>query len=343
MLKVVHYINQFYAGIGGEDKARTLPQQRDGAVGPGTAMQAALAGVAEIAGTVICGDGYISENLDSASAEVFEMIKSYEPDLLIAGPAFNAGRYGIACGVIAKMVDEKLHIPVVTGMNEENPGVDMFKRYAYVIPTGNSATSMRQAIPAMVNMVKQIAAGGEITEPYMPKGLRKNYFTTRRGSERAVDMLVKKIKGEEFTTEYIMPVFDRVAPQPAIKDITKARIALISSGGPVPKGNPDRIESSSASKFGRYSLANISNFTPKNSQTAHGGYDPVYINEDLDRVLPVDVIKEMVAEGEIGSLHEFWYSTVGNGTAVASAKKFATEIVQYLKDDHVDAVILTST
>ena len=140
-----------------------------------------------------------------------------------------------------------------------------------------------------------------------------------------------------------MPVFDRVDPHPAIKDVTKARIALVSSGGPVPKGNPDRIESSSASKYGKYSLVDINDFTAENGETAHGGYDPVYANIDLDRVLPVDVIKEMVASGEIGSLHEYWYSTVGNGTSVANSKKFAAQIAEDLLADKVDGVILTST
>ncbi|MCS4464117.1 glycine/betaine/sarcosine/D-proline family reductase selenoprotein B [Clostridium botulinum] len=45
----------------------------------------------------------------------------------------------------------------------------------------------------------------------------------------------------------------------------------------------------------------------------------------------------------MGSLHRYFYSTVGNGTAVASSKKFGNEIVNQLKEDGVDAVILTST
>jgi predicted dehydrogenase len=53
--------------------------------------------------------------------------------------------------------------------------------------------------------------------------------------------------------------------------------------------------------------------------------------------------KKMIEEGKIGSLHQYYYATVGNGTAVASAKKYATEIGKKLVDDHVDAVILTST
>jgi glycine reductase len=340
--KIVHYINQFYAGIGGEDKADTLPDHKDGFVGPGMALSAQLKDVADIVGTGWCGDSYMNENMETAPAAELDMIRAYSPDLVVVGPGFNAGRYGMACGMVAKGVTETLNIPVVGGLYIENPGADMYKRYGYFVETGNSATSMRQAVPAMAALVKQIIAGEEPTG-YMSRGLRVNYFASERGSKRAVDMLVKKIQGQPFETEYPMPVFDRVEPATAIKDIRKARLALVSSGGPVPAGNPDHIESSSASKYGTYDLRNITSFTPENGQTAHGGYDPVYANEDLDRVLPVDVVKEMVANGEIGSLHDYWYATVGNGTSVANAKKFAAEIAQKLLADNVNAVILTST
>jgi glycine reductase len=51
----------------------------------------------------------------------------------------------------------------------------------------------------------------------------------------------------------------------------------------------------------------------------------------------------MEKEGIIGSLHNKYYATVGNGTAVANAKKFASEIAKKLLADGVDGVILTST
>jgi len=340
--RIVHYINQFYAGIGGEDKADHPPEKRDGFVGPGMAINAGLGDAGHIVGTVFCGDGYFNEH-DDAPAQVLEMIKSYAPDIVVVGPGFNAGRYGMACGAVAKLVDEKLGIPVVGGLYEENPGLEIYKRHAYFVSVGDSAATMRKAVPDIVAILKKIIAGEEVTEGFFPKGLRKNYFSDTRGSRRAVDMLLKKIANEEFVTEYPMPVFDRVAPPPAVKDMRTARIALVSSGGPVPKGNPDRIESSSASKYGAYSLANITDFTPDNGETAHGGYDPVYANLDLDRVLPVDVIKELVAEGEIGSLHEYWYSTVGNGTSVANSVAFAKDFALRLNEDNVSCVILTST
>jgi betaine reductase len=117
----------------------------------------------------------------------------------------------------------------------------------------------------------------------------------------------------------------------------------VTSGGIVPKGNPDHIESSSASKYGAYDLTGVDNLTADRYETAHGGYDPTYANANPNRVLPVDVLRDMEKEGKIGSLYNTYFSTVGNGTAVAAAKKFALEIVRKLKNDQVDAVVLTST
>ncbi|MCD5410636.1 MAG: glycine/betaine/sarcosine/D-proline family reductase selenoprotein B, partial [Clostridiales bacterium] len=39
--RVIHYINQFFAGIGGEEKADIKPEIREGFVGPGMAFNKA--------------------------------------------------------------------------------------------------------------------------------------------------------------------------------------------------------------------------------------------------------------------------------------------------------------
>ena len=347
-IKVVHYINQFFANIGGEEKADYPAELRVGeVVGPGMAFNMNFKDEAEIIATIVCGDSYFNENLDKAKADILAMVKEQAPDVFVAGPAFNAGRYGVACGTIAAAVQEELGIPAVTGMYVENPGADMFKNQVYMVSTKNSAAGMRDAVGKMAPLALKLAKGEKIgascEEGYMPNGIRVNFFEKERGSKRAVKMLLQKLADKPYVTEYPMPSFDKVAPNPAVKDLAHAKIALVTSGGIVPKGNPDHIESSSASHYGEYDITGVMDLTADTYETAHGGYDPVYANEDADRVLPVDVLREMEKEGKIGELHHLFYTTTGNGTAVASAKAFADEFSQKLKADGVDAVILTST
>ena len=346
--RVVQYINQFFAQIGGEEKADYPATLEEGkALGPALAFAQQFGDEAEIVGTVVCGDGYFNENIDKATADIVEMVKGLKPDLFIAGPAFNAGRYGVACGTVANAVQENLHIPVLTGMYTENPGVDMFKDKVYIVSTKNSAAGMRDAVKKMaalaLKLYRKEKIGASVEEGYIPQGIRVNFFEKERGAKRAVDMLVKKLADKPFVTEDPMPCFDRVEPGAALKDLSKAKIALVTSGGIVPKGNPDHIESSNASHYGEYDITGVNDLTSDAYETAHGGYDPTYANEDADRVLPVDVLRDLEKEGKIGELYPYFFTTVGNGTAVASAKAFAKEIGKKLIDDHVDAVILTST
>lgn len=347
-LRVVHYINQFFAQIGGEEKADYPAELRVGeVVGPGMALTQQFGDEAEIVATIICGDSYFNENLETAKADILKMVKEQNPDVFVAGPAFNAGRYGVACGTIAAAVQEELGIPAVTGMYVENPGADMFKTQVYIVSTKNSAAGMRDAVkklaPLAVKVGKGEPVGASSVEGYIPNGVRVNFFEKERGSQRAVKMLIKKLNDKPFETEFPMPDFDRVEPNPAVKDLAHAKIALVTSGGIVPKGNPDHIESSSASRYGEYDITGVMDLTEETYETAHGGYDPVYANEDSDRVLPVDVLRDMEKEGKIGELHHLFYTTTGNGTAVASSKAFADEFSAKLKADGVDAVILTST
>ena len=347
-IRVVHYINQFFANIGGEEKADYPAELRVGEkIGPGLALTQQFGEEAEIVATIVCGDSYFNENLEKAKAEILEMVKGQKPDVFIAGPAFNAGRYGVACGTVCDMVQEELGIPAVTGMYVENPGADMFKNKVYTVPTKNSAAGMRDAVKKLAPLALKLAKGEKIgascEDNYMPNGIRVNLFEEKRGSKRAVEMLLKKIAGKPFVTEFPMPTFDKVDPQPAIKDLSKATIALCTSGGIVPKGNPDHIESSNATRYGEYDITGVNDLTEETYETAHGGYDPVYANEDADRVLPVDVLREFEREGVIGKLHNKFYTTVGNGTAVLSSKAFAEEYAQKMIADGVDAVIMTST
>lgn len=346
-LRVVHYINNFFAGIGGEEKADIPPRETKEIVGPGMALNKAFGEDAEVVATVICGDSYFGENLEEATETLLKMIQSHKPDIFIAGPAFNAGRYGVACGAIAKAVEEKLRIPVVTGMYEENPGVDMYKKDVHIIKTGGSAADMRQSVPMMAKLSLKMAKGKEILGPeeegYHVRNIRVNYFNDKRGSERAVEMILKKVKGEPYTTEYPMPDFGNVPPNPAIRDLSKIKVAVVTSGGIVPIDNPDRIESSSATKYGIYDITGLERMPADKFTSIHGGYDRTYALEDINRVVPLDVLRDMEKEGVIGSLSNYFVTTTGTGTSVGNARGFGEEFSKKLLSDGVEAVILTST
>ena len=345
--KVLHYVNQFFGQVGGEDKAGIVPEFHQKKVGPAIGLEKHLKGEGKVIGTLICGDNYFNENKEKALSFILDVIKKESPDIFVAGPAFNAGRYGIACAEISKAVTEQLEIPVVTGMYIENPGLDTCKDIAYVVSTGTFAAGMKEALPLMANIACKLAKGVELGSPeeegYIPRGMRKTLLVGKRGSLRAVEMLIKRLKGQEFETEMPMPVFDVVDPAAAIKDLKKATIALVTSGGIVPAGNPDRVQSASAQKWAKYDVSDRSALNSPDFYTTHGGYDPVYANEIPDRVAPLDILKELEKEEHIDTVYDYFYTTTGTGTSVGNAVKFGTEIGKELKEAGVDGVILTST
>lgn len=344
--KVLYYVNQFFGQIGGEEQAGIKPIFKNENIGPALGFNGLLGEEGEVVGTLICGDNYFNENKEEALEYIMKVIKEQNPDIVVAGPAFNAGRYGMACAGVANAVVDELGIPVITGMYIENPGLDVCRSKALVVSVTDSAASMRKALPVMAKLTTKLMKNEEIGLPeeegYISQGKRLTVLSDKRGSQRAVEMLINRLNNEEFKTELPMPVFDRVEPAAAIKDLGKATIALVTSGGMVPHGNPDRIQSASAQKWGKYDVSGRDALTGEYC-TIHGGYDPVYANEIPDRIAPLDMLKEYQKEGVISNVFEYFYTTTGTGTSVGNAIKFGTEIGKELKEAGVDGVILTST
>ena len=346
-LRVVHYLNQFFAGIGGEERAGEAPRVSEGAVGPGAALQRALGDAAEVVATVSCGDNYFSEHEDTAAAAVVELIGRHRPQLVVAGPAFNAGRYGVACARVCQAVEEALGVPAVTGMYPENPAVDLLSPRVYIVPSGPTAASMVATLQAIAALGLKRARGECLGRPedegHLARGLRFTEMAGETAAVRAVDMLLRSVRGEAWRTEWPLPRYDRVAPPLPLKDVRRATIALVTSGGIVPRGNPDRIESTYATKWSKYSLVGVTDLTPDGWQSIHGGYDTTRANEDPDRVLPVDVLRELEAEGAIGRLHDDYWVFVGSGASTTNARRFAREMARELRASSVEGVIFTAT
>ncbi len=346
-MRVVHYINQFYAGKGGEDKADWKPEATPGPVGPGLELQKGLGTEAEVVGTVICGDSYYGENMEEAQAQVVDLIAAFKPDVLVAGPAFNAGRYGVACGSVCQGVTQRLGIPAVSGMYPENPGLELYRKYVYVVETPDSARGMRDSLAKMARLALKLGQkkplGSAAEEGYLSRGIRKSFFRPVNGAERAVEMALARLRDQAWKTEYEMPVFNRIPPAKPVSDMKKATIALITSGGVVPLGNPDHIRVSSAESFGAYDISRIDDMTPDAFESIHGGYDRLWASKDPDQIVPLDVMRQMEKEGVFGKLHDVFYTTTGTGTAVSHAERFGQEIGEELRKVGVSAAILTST
>jgi len=346
-LRVIHYINQFFGGIGGEDKASEKPQVKEGLVGMGKVLQDALKNRGQIVATVICGDNYFVENVQEASEEVLHMMTRYKPEMVIAGPAFNAGRYGIACGEVCKIAQAKLGIPAVTGMYAENPGVDLYKKNVYIAKTGDSAKGIPEASYRMVNIALKIMDKEKIGKPneegYFPRGILVDEISDRNAAQRAVSMVLAKIKGEPFESEMETPKFDKIKPPAAIKDLGSAMISLVTDGGLVPKGNPDNLVPLKSTRFATFNIEGLDFLSSKDVEANHVGYDTDYVDEDPNRLVPLDIMRDLKKEKVIGKLHKKMYSTAGVATSLENAKKIGQGIAEELKEDGVDGVIFTST
>jgi glycine reductase complex component B subunit gamma len=339
-MRAVHYVNQFFAGLGGEDKAETPPTRLDGAVGPGRGLEAE--GV-EIVATLSCGDDYFAEHEENALEDLLGHLRELRPDVLVAGPAFGSGRYGYACGTLGAAAAAE-GIPAVAAMHPENPGVDAAGK-AYVVPTAVNVVGMRDALPRLAKLALALGEGRELgsaeEEGYLVRGFRRNYIAERTGAERAIELLLGKLAGQ--TRTEVGGGLDRVDPPAPVPDLSQALVALVTEAGCVPQGNPDRLQSVRAQGWFRYELNGEDTLASARYESVHGGFDVTLANEDPNRLVPLDAARALEREGRIGRLHEALYTTTGNGTPVVVATKFGREIAGELKEAGVGAVLLSGT
>lgn len=345
-IRVLHFINQFFAGVGGEDKADHPVDHKDTAVGPGLLLQKILGVQGEVVGTIFCGDGYFVGNQAAATAAVMEHIQRLAPDLVVAGPAFNSGRYGLACASVCKAA-QGVGIPAITAMHPENPGVSAGRKDLHIIPTGETAALMEDALEGMVRLGMKMARnepiGAAADEGYIPTGARYNEVSEIPTAQRAVDMLLNKIQGKPFESELIVPRLDKVEPPPPIGDLRSAIIAVVSEGGMVPPDNPHRIPGARASNWAKYSFKGKKELPKGSFVSIHGGFNTVFVNESPDRMLAIDALRELEKEGYFLKLHDDFLSTCGNGGAFEIMQEIGRAWAREIKSAGVTGVILPAT
>ena len=347
-MRVVHYLNQFFGGLGGEDKAGAPLEVREGAVGPGLLLEQLLGQRCESG-----DDSRVRRQLCRRKSggddrlRLSKKSREAKPDLFVAGPCFQAGRYGMAAGALCSAVQSKLGIPVVTGMSEENPGVDLYRQVLYIIDSGTNAARMRDVLGKMAHLATKLVSKVEIGLPaeegYLTRGLIRDQFVEQTAAQRLVDMVLAKVKGEPFESEMMPTTFAPIPMPPPLKDLSKAKVMLITDGGLVPKGNPDKIQGSAATRWGSYKIAGCDDLKAEDYEISHGGYDPQFVRQDPDRLVPLDAMRELEREGVIGKLHDEFISTSGLANPLSNTRRMGREMAERVKQLGIDAVILTST
>ena len=342
--KALLYLNQFFGQIGGENAADTGLQFTEELIGPGLLYQKNLKDEAEIVGTFICGDNYFTENVEEVLEEIIDKVSEIDPDIMFLGPAFNAGRYGISCGNIASAVYKRLGIVTVTGMYPENPAVDIFRKDTYILETKISAAVMRRVVPKMSNLglrlLKNEAIGSAATEGYIKRDIILNEQQEKKASSRAIDMAMARLRGEDFVSELLPPVYEEVVSPPPITDLSNARIAIVTDGGLIPQDNPDKLKPNGSETWGQY---NIDKLLTDPHFVIHSGYDGTWVLENPQRLVPIRALRKLEKENVIGEAFTDVFVACGNCASIEASKKIGEAIAQKLRDYNVDGVVLTST
>jgi glycine reductase complex component B subunit gamma len=345
-LHVVHYVNQFFGGLGGEDTAGVGVSFTQGVIGAGRALQQVLTDRGTVIGTLVCGDNYMHDQRDSALSELESHLQKLDPDVLIAGPAFASGRYGLACLEICK-VALALGVPAVTGMHPENPAAQSLLSQVVIAPTGETASDMVDALTAMTRLALKLGLGEKLgpaeIEGYMPRGIRHVHDRQLPGYQRALDMLLSKLHNGSFISEVPIHIPERVPPVAPLVDLARATIAIVTTGGLVRRGNPDKQVSSNARRYHRHSVADLRSLSGQEWEAYHAGYFNQIVNSNPNYILPLNFLRDLEGEGSIGQVYEWIYALPGVSTPVAIARRLGQSIAQDLQNDHVNGCLLVAT
>lgn len=346
-INILHFLNPFFAGIGGEEFNNRGPQIEAGSHGPGRLIDKMLGDEGRVVATLICGDNFFMDHQQEVTKALAQAVREHKIDLVVAGPAFNAGRYGLACGEVCRFAGEELSLPAVTAMAPENPGAEFRRKKVYILPSGDSVRSMAEVIPRLVQfgvkLFRKLPLGPADVEGYLPRGLRYNVQVEKTAAQRAVDMVIAKLRNEPFQTEIRLEAQENVTPPEPLGPLDQAVVAIVTEMGFLPHGNPDRIPSARAKVWGRYGIEGMTRVSPEQFMYIHGGYNTQSVDADPNRGVPVDALREIEREGGIKRLVDVVFSTCGNGGALAEMKRMGQEIAAEVKKLGATAVILPAT
>lgn len=145
--------------------------------------------------------------------------------------------------------------------------------------------------------------------------------------------IVKGLQSEIFVPMTPSPVWT-----PVTKELDQMVVALVTAAG-VHEKSDDRFDLA-----GDFSFREIRDTTPSSElMVSHGGYDNGDVNKDVNCMFPIDRLHELEKDGVIKAIAPVHVGFMGGG---GNQDKFKNEtgpqIAQLLKDEGVDAVLMTA-
>lgn len=132
---------------------------------------------------------------------------------------------------------------------------------------------------------------------------------------------------------------------PVIKPLAESRVALLTTAGVSMKGDApfDMEGERKRPTWGDPTFRKLrADATSASVEVNHLHIDTSYIREDLNVALPLDRLRELVAEGRVGSMADTHYSTMGyqGGDTSVLENESAPQIAASMRAEHVDLALL---
>lgn len=137
-------------------------------------------------------------------------------------------------------------------------------------------------------------------------------------------------------------IYVPITPNPVWTPVTKAlkdmNIALVTAAG-VHHKDDARFDLA-----GDFSFRKVYDTTPSGElMVSHGGYDNGDVNKDINCMFPIDRLHELAKDGIIKGVAPVHVGFMGGGGDQQKFKEeTGPEIAQLLKDEGVDAVLMTA-
>lgn len=139
-------------------------------------------------------------------------------------------------------------------------------------------------------------------------------------------------------SEIFVPITPPPVWAPVTKELKDMRVALASAAG---------IHLKTDKRFnlaGDFSFRIIpGDVAAEDMMVSHGGYDNGDVNKDINCMFPIDPLRQLVKEGYIKEIAPVHFGFMGGGGDQDKFKnETGPEIARMLKEENVDAVVLTA-